>query len=243
MAGPQLYPKSNFMKLFIKNMVTIRCKLVVKSVLENLGLPYNQVDLGQVDLKEHISVIQWEQLKTALLNYGLVLLDDRKAILIEKIKSVVVEMVHYEDELPKTKNSDYISAKLHYDYTYLANNFSAVTGISIEHYIIMHKIERVKEMLEYDDLSLKEIAWKLHYSSGAHFSNQFRKTTGLTPTFFKHLKDKRLSARENVGIKEPSPTYIIQPYHTMGLAVQENGENFKFKQNGTKYYRQAATES
>jgi AraC-like DNA-binding protein len=231
------------MKLFIKNMVTIRCKLIVKSVLENLGLRYNQVDLGQVDLKEDISVIQREQLRTALLNYGLVLLEDRKAILIEKIKSVVVEMVHYEDELPKIKNSDYISEKLHYDYTYLANLFSDVTGITIEHYIIMHKIERVKELLVYDELSLKEIAWKLHYSSVAHLSNQFRKITGLTPTFFKHLKDKRLTALENVGIVEPSATYIMYPYHSKGLAVQVNGENLKFKQNGTIYARQTATGS
>ena len=186
------------MKLFIKNMVTIRCKLIVKSVLENLGLRYNQVDLGQVDLKEDISVIQREQLKTALLNYGLVLLDGRKAILIEKIKSVVVEMVHYEDELPKIKNSDYISEKLHYDYTYLANLFSDVTGITIEHYIIMHKIERVKELLVYDELSLTEISYKLHYSSVAHLSNQFKKITGLTPSHFKRFKENR-----QLGIVNP----------------------------------------
>jgi len=179
-------------------MVSIRCKMMVKSELDKLGLHYILVDLGEVEILENISADQRDQLKVALLLSGLELMDDKKAILIEKIKNVVVEMVHYADEVPKTNFSEYLSKKLNYDYTYLANLFSEVTGVTIEHFIIAHKIERAKELLLYDELNLTEISYKLNYSSVAHLSYQFKKVTGLTPTFFKKLKNKRRGPIENV---------------------------------------------
>lgn len=179
-------------------MVSIRCKMVVKSELDKLGLHYGAVDLGEVEIKERITDKQRTQLKQALLQSGLELMEDQRAILIEKIRNVIVEMVHYEDEVPRVKNSVYISEKLHYDYTYLSNLFSATTGTTIEHYIIAHKIERVKELLLYDELSLTEIAYKLNYSSVAHLSGQFKKVTGLTPTYFKKLKHKRRNTLDSV---------------------------------------------
>jgi len=179
-------------------MVSVRCKMIVKSELDKLELHYSVVDLGEIEIRESITSEQREQLKIALLKSGLELMDDKKAILIEKIKNVIVEMVHYADELPKTKNSDYIGEKLKHDYTYLANLFSEAAGITIEQYIIIHKIERVKELLLYDELNLTQISYKLNYSSVAHLSNQFKKITGLTPTFFKHLKYKKRTALEDV---------------------------------------------
>jgi AraC-like DNA-binding protein len=172
--------------------------MMVKSELEKLGLHYGVVDLGDVEVKGSITPEQRSQLKTALLKSGLELMDDQKAMLIEKIKIVVVEMVHYSDEVPKINFSDYLSEKLDYDYTYLANIFSEVTGTTIEKFIIAHKIERVKELLLYDELNLSEISYKLNYSSVAHLSNQFKKVTGLTPTFFKQLKRKRRISLNNV---------------------------------------------
>jgi len=172
-------------------MVSSRCKMVVKSELGKLGLHYIVVELGEVEIKENISDAQRNLLKIALLKSGLELMEDKKAILIEKIKGVIVELVHYSEELPKTNFSDFLSQKLNYDYTYLANLFSEVTGTTIEHYIIAHKIERVKELLIYDELSLSEISYLLNYSSVAHLSAQFKKVTGLTPTFFKQLKLKK----------------------------------------------------
>ena len=139
-----------------------------------------------------------EQLKASLLMFCLGLIVDNKIVLIEKIKNLIIEIIHYSDELPKIKFSDYLSEKLNHDYTYLSNLFSVIKGTSIEHFIIAHKIERVKELLVYDELNLKEIAWKLHYSSVAHLSCQFKKITGLTPTHFKEMKHKRLTALESV---------------------------------------------
>lgn len=179
-------------------MVSIRCKMMVKAELDKLGLTYGMVDLGEVEIDQDITPEQSVQLKAALLKSGLELMDDKKAVLIEKIKNVIVEMIHYEDDPPKTKNSDYISKKLGNNYTYLANLFSEATGTTIEHYIIMHKIERAKELIIYNELNLTEIAWKLNYSSVAHLSNQFKKVTGLTPTFFKKLKDKRRTMIEDI---------------------------------------------
>ena len=172
--------------------------MVVMSELDKLGLHYRKVELGEVEVIENINAGQLIQLKNELLKSGLELMDDKKAILIEKIKNAIVEMVHYEDELPKTNFSDYLSEKLNYDYTYLANLFSEVTGITIEHYIIAHKIERVKEYLLYNELNLTEISYKLNYSSVAHLSYQFKKITGLTPSYFKKLKQKRQNSLENL---------------------------------------------
>lgn len=181
-------------------MVSIRCKLLVKSELVKLGFRNCIVDLGVVETSEPVSEEQKAQLKSALLLSGLELMDDKKAMLIERIKKVIIDLVHYSDESPKLKNSEYLSAHLEHDYTYLANLFSEATGITIEQFIIMHKIERVKELLIYDELNLTEISYKLNYSSVAHLSTQFKKVTGLTPTFFKQLKDKRRKMLENVGM-------------------------------------------
>lgn len=185
------------MKLYIKYMVSLRCKMMVKEELKKLGLKYVAVDLGVVDVLEDITDKQRDQLKKNLLKSGLELLDDKKSILIEKIKNVITEMIHYSDEVPKVNYSNYISEKLDYDYTYLANIFSEVKGITIEHYIIAHKIERVKELLIYNELNLTEISYKLNYSSVAHLSNQFKKVTGLTPSFYKQLTRKRKGNLEN----------------------------------------------
>lgn len=179
-------------------MVSLRCKLLVKAELENLGQKKALVELGMVELFDEISRQDLELLKANLLRSGLELLDDKRSILVEKIKSIIIALIHHTDELPKVNYSDYISEKLGYDYTYLANTFSEVKGITIQHFIIMHKIERVKELILYDELSLSEIAYKMHYSSSAHLSNQFKKVTGLTPSFFKHLKEKRNLNLENL---------------------------------------------
>lgn len=186
------------MKLYIKYMVSLRCKMMVKEELKKLGLRYVTIDLGVVEILEDITAAQRDQLKENLLKSGLELLDDKKSILIEKIKNVITEMIHYSDEIPKVNYSDYLSEKLGYDYTYLANTFSEVKGITIQQFIIINKIEKVKELLLYDELTLSEIAYKLHYSSVAHLSNQFKKITGLTPTFYKQLKDKRKQNLEDL---------------------------------------------
>lgn len=179
-------------------MVSIRCKMLVKSELEKLDLAYTTVDLGEVNLVEDITTRQRDRLNIALKKSGLELMDDKKAMLIEKIKNVIVEMVHYTEEPPLTKFSAFLSRKLDHDYTYLANLFSEVQGTTIEQFIIMHKIERVKELLVYDELTLTEIAYNMHYSSVAHLSNQFKKITGLTPSHFKQMKDKRFNNLENL---------------------------------------------
>lgn len=179
-------------------MVSLRCKLVVKQELEKLGLAHKVVELGVVELLAPISQLQRDQLKQNLLRFGLEVMDDKKSILIEKIKNVIVEMVHYSDEMPNVNYSDYLSEKLGYDYTYLANIFSEVKGITIQQFIIQHKIERVKEYLLYDELNLTQISYKLHYSSAAHLSNQFKKITGLTPSFYKSLREKRNSMLEDL---------------------------------------------
>jgi len=172
--------------------------MMVKEELKKLGLNYFIVDLGAVEILEDITKEQREQLSKNLLKSGLELLENKKSILIEKIKNVITEMIHYSDELPKVNYSDYISEKLDYDYTYLANIFSEVKGITMQQYIIIHKIERVKELILYDELNLSEIAYKLHYSSPAHLSNQFKKITGLTPSFYKKMKQKRNRNLENL---------------------------------------------
>jgi AraC-like DNA-binding protein len=172
--------------------------MLVKEELKKLGLRYVVLDLGMVEMLEDITAQQQDQLKVNLLRSGLELLDDKKSILIDKIKNVIIEMVHYSDQLPKVNYSEYISEKLDYDYTYLSNIFSEVKGITIQQFIIIHKIERVKELLLYNELNLTEIAYQLHYSSVAHLSNQFKKVTGLSPSFFKQLKQKRKGNLENL---------------------------------------------
>jgi len=180
-------------------MVCIRCKMIVKQELTKLDLHYVIVELGRVELLEKISNAKKSALKVSLHAYGLELLEDKRNILIEQIKSVVIEYVHYSDDELKINFSDYLSEKLNHDYTYMANLFSEVEGTTIEHFIIVHKIEKVKELLVYDELSLTEISYKLHYCSVAHLSNQFKKITGLSPSHFKKLKENR---RRGLGTLE-----------------------------------------
>jgi AraC-like DNA-binding protein len=179
-------------------MVSLRCKIVVRDALKTLGLHFTTVELGVVEIMEDITNEKREKLKIALLESGLELMDDKKAVLIEKIKIVITEMIHYNDELPKVNYSEYISKIMGYDYTYLANIFSEVKGITIEHYIIAHKIEKVKELLLYDELNLTEISYRMNYSSVSHLSTQFKKVTGLTPTYFKNLKEKKRTPLDDV---------------------------------------------
>ena len=186
------------MKIYIKNMVCIRCQMVVKSELEKLGLNFVDVKIGEADIIGDIPPEQIKQLDVALRKSGLQLMDDKKSILVERIKSVIIELVHYTDEQIKVNLSDYLSEKLNYDYTYLANLFSEVKGITIEKFYLTHKIEKVKELIVYNELNLSEIAYKMHYSSVAHLSNQFKKFTGLTPSHFKELKNKRRKTLEDV---------------------------------------------
>lgn len=172
--------------------------MVVKAELEKLGLHYVYVRIGEVETIEDISPEQLEQLNISLKKAGLVLMDDKKSILVEKIKSAIIELVHYREEQINVNMSDYLSEKLNYDYTYLANLFSEVNGINIEKFYLTHRIERVKELLVYDELNLSEIAFKMNYSSVSHLSNQFKKITGMTPSYFKRLKNKRRDSLENV---------------------------------------------
>ena len=186
------------MKLYIKYMVSLRCKLLVKQELENLGLRHTSVDLGMIEIIEDIDEQTRMLLKRNLAASGLELLDDKRKILIDRIKNVIIEMVHYTDEVPKVNFSDYITEKLGYDYTYLSNLFSEVKGITIQHFIIKHKIERAKELILYDELNLTEISYKLNYSSVAHLSNQFKKVTGQSPSFYKKIGQKRKRNLENL---------------------------------------------
>jgi AraC-like DNA-binding protein len=181
-------------------MVSTRCKMAVKEELKKLGLHFIVVDLGEVEIMEDLSGDKREQLRIGLLNAGLELMDDKRAVLIERIINVITEMIHYSNEIPKVNYSDYISEKLKYDYTYLSNIFSEVKGITIQQFIITHKIERAKELLLYDELNLTEISYRLHYSSVAHLSNQFKKITGLSPSQFKQLKTKVRNPIEEIGI-------------------------------------------
>lgn len=180
-------------------MVSLRCKMMVKAELDQLGLRYGMVALGEVEVLGDITSKQRQQLKLALLKSGLELMEDKKAKIIERIKIVIIEMVHYEEEYPLVKHSVYISEKIKQDYSTLASLFSEATGYTIEHYIIANKIEKVKELLLYDELTLTEISYRLNYSSVAHLSAQFKKNTGLTPSYFKHLKlHKKRIALENL---------------------------------------------
>jgi AraC-like DNA-binding protein len=171
-------------------MVCIRCRMAVKSELQKLGLHYTTVELGEVEIMEDISSEQREHLSVALQNIGLELMDDKKSILVEKIITTIIDLVHNTGEQIKINLSDHLSEKLNHNYTYLSNLFSEVKGTTIEKFYLAHKLEKVKELLAYHDLNLTEIAFKLHYSSVAHLSSQFKKMTGLTPSHFKNLKKR-----------------------------------------------------
>jgi len=184
-------------------MVSQRCKMMVKEELKKMGLHFMVVDLGEVEIMETLTNEQWLALKKALLVSGLELMDDKKTILIEKIIHVIMEMVHVSEELPIVNYSTHISNKLEYDYTYLSNLFSEIKGMTIQQFIILHKVERIKELIIYDEFNITEIAWKMNYSSVAHLSNQFKKITGFSPTHFKQLKQKRRTPIEEIGNEIP----------------------------------------
>lgn len=180
------------MLLQIRNMESDRCKALVRKELANLGLHYKKVELGEVELKDSISEEQLKLIDTALRNYGFELMYDKNNRIIEKIKSSVFQLIYKSDDLPKQNFSGFISRVVNRDYTYLSNLFSSIQGLTIESYIIQQKISRIKELLVHDNISLSNIAFKLKYSSVAHLSNQFKKVTGLTPSFFKKSGDAKL---------------------------------------------------
>lgn len=186
------------MKIFIKNMVCVRCKMIVRAELENLDLEVEDVQLGYAIIKGNLPKAKRIELDIALKKYQLELLEDKKIILVERIKNEIIEMIHFNEEIPKVNYSKYLSDKLALNYTYISNTFSEVTGNTIEHFIIQHKIERVKELLMYNELNLTEISYRLHYSSVAHLSNQFKKITGFTPTSYKNSKSFDRLELENV---------------------------------------------
>lgn len=191
-------PLNKSQKIYVQYMVSLRCKMKVEEELKNIGIRAYNIDLGVIEVHEELSESQRHLLKTNLLRSGLVLMEDKRSILIERIKTTIIEMVHHSDELPKVNYSAFISDKLNHDYTYLSNIFSETKGITIQQFIIIHKIEKVKELLLYNELTLSEIADKLHYSSTAHLSAQFKKITGLTPTFYRQLKQRRTTNLEDL---------------------------------------------
>jgi len=186
------------MKLFIQNMVSLRCKMMVKSELQKQNILYSLVELGEVQLIYPINEEQKETLKVELHKSGLELMDDIRLMLIEKVINIIVEMIHYSDEEPVENFSSFLSHKLNYDYRKLSEIFSKTKGITIERFIILHKIERVKELIIYDELNLTEISYKLHYSSVAHLSAQFKQVTGLSPTVFKKLLKRQRNNLEDL---------------------------------------------
>lgn len=186
------------MKLYIKHMVSLRCKMMVEEEFQKLGIHPLSVNLGMVELVEALTSQQKIILAANLKKSGLELMSNQKSILIEQIKSSVIELVHYSDELPKMNSSEFISKKLGYVYAYLANLFSEVQGMTIQQFIILNKIERVKELLSYGELNLTEISYKLHYSSVAHLSGQFKKITGLTPSLYIKQKNKGKQTLESL---------------------------------------------
>lgn len=179
-------------------MVCSRCKMVVKDELIKQGLHPMEVELGEVEISEELGKEQLAKLDVSLQQYGFALIDDKRSRVIEKVKTLIVDLVQHKDGNLDVNLSDYLSSKLHHDYTYISNLFTQVEGTTIEKYFIAQKIERVKELLVYDELSLSEIANQLNYSSVAHLSAQFKKTTGLTPSHFRNLKDKKRKPLEEL---------------------------------------------
>lgn len=188
------------MKFFILNMISNRCKLVVKEILNEMDLHFILIDLGEIEIIEELTSEQLKRLKSELHESGLELIDDKKSILIEKIKTIIIQMIYYKEEIITINFSDYLTKKLNFHYNYLANLFSEIQGITIEHFIIFHKIERVKELMTYGELTITEIAYKLNYSSVAHLSSQFKKVTGISPSHFKQLKNLRRKSIDEIGL-------------------------------------------
>jgi YesN/AraC family two-component response regulator len=186
------------MKLYIQNMVCLCCKMTVASELKKMDLKYTSLELGEVSLAKPIHKSQFEQLSNALHVYGLELMNDKKAILVEKIVAIIIHMIYISEEVPPLNFSVFLTNQLNQDYHALAALFSKIKGVTIEHFIILHKIERAKELIMYDELNLTEISYKLNYSSVGHLSNQFKKITGLTPTSYKEIEHKKRSLIENL---------------------------------------------
>lgn len=188
------------MKLYIKYMVSQRCKMLVEEEVKRLGLAPVAIHLGMVEIQDDITQQQREELKRRLLRSGLELMDDKSQMLIERAKNLITEIIYYSDEIPEVNYADYISDQLKCDYAYLARIFSEVMGITLQQFIIINKIEKAKELLIYDKLNLTEISYKLKYSSVAHLSNQFKKITGHSPSFFKEMQRIRAINQRNIGI-------------------------------------------
>lgn len=189
------------MKLYIKNMVCDRCKMVVNSVLENFGLNPIAIELGQVDIIKNLNKEKISELNDVLLKLGFELIDDKKARIVEKIKSLIIDLVYAKNNVLKNNLSDYIANSIGQDYNYVSNLFSQQESITVEQYYILQKIERVKELIIYDELTLNEIAFQLNYSCASHLSKQFKKVTGLTTTYFKNLKEKKFN-RKSMNVTE-----------------------------------------
>jgi len=181
------------MKFYIKNMVCVRCELLVKSEFERMGIPFQSFKSGEIEISDNITEEDKSKVQAALQKLGLEMLDDKKSILVEKTMSVINDLVYYDGIKLKINLSDYLKEKLDYDYAYLFRLFAEVKGITIEQYFINQRIERAKEMLIYDNLSLTEIADKLHFTDTPHLSNQFKKTTGLTPSYFRQINNSKHS--------------------------------------------------
>jgi len=186
------------MQFVIKNMVCNRCIMAVQNIFEDLGYHPTSITLGEVEIATEMPSADLEKLNESLVNFGFEIIDDSKSLLIEKIKTVVIDMVHYKADSVRVNYSTYIESKLNRDYTYLSNLFSEVTGVTIEKYIINQKVERVKELLVYDELSLSEIAFEMGYSSATHLSGQFKKVTGLTPGHFRQVKENKRKPLDQV---------------------------------------------
>lgn len=185
-------------KLFIKNMVCNRCIMVVENELKQLGLPSVSIRLGEVELEKELTPEQKVELSKALTMVGFELIDDRRSRIIEKIKNTIIDTVHHQHDDKKFNLSAVLSKELNHDYNYLSNLFSEVEGTTIEKYFIAQKIEKVKELLVYDELSVSEIAFQLNYSSVAYLSNQFKKVTGLTPSHYKQIKEEKRKSLDKV---------------------------------------------
>ena len=191
---------SDMTTLYIKNMVCDRCKAAVKNALQSLGLKPVSVELGIADIEDEIDKDKTDEIRTTLCDLGFELLEDKQKQIIDRIKSEIIELVHYKDNKSDVNLSTHLSGKLATDYSTLSKLFSESTGMTIERYIILQKIERVKELLFYDEMSVSEIALKMNYSSTAYLSTQFKSVTGMTPSQFKAAGKKSLKQLDKVGL-------------------------------------------
>ena len=179
------------MKLYIKYDINAACKKILQEQLDSLNLNYSIIGFGEVEIKETLQGDKLKQLSSGLGNYGIEIVESHKSILVQKIKDAIIEMVYMDEKLPSSKISSYLADKLGHSYGYISNLFSDVTYTSIGNFIILQKTERAKQLITTNELTFTEIAWKLNYSSVAHFSNQFKSATGITPTAFQRIINRR----------------------------------------------------